>query len=154
MRAKTYSPEAGKGGGRQAIWDLLRKKGSVSTGELITASGSTYGAVTSYMAQLAAHDYVSSGEAGMFTLENNTGPRAPSANAAERTVYDWNLNPPMKPAELKKIWKKSGLSLNAFGLAIGMSVNQGTRIAQMIDGSRVISPTVEAAALAFKPPKA
>lgn len=158
MRPKTYNPKKGKGGGRQAMWDALRR-GPKSSGELATASGSAAGSVAAYMYALKAHGYVSSPEPGKFVLAKDTGKRAPSTNAAAGTLHDWNLHPAMTGKQLKAIWEKSGLSVAAWAQDAGLGAYGGRpgetgpsahHIVEMFDGKRPVSPAVEAKAIAFR----
>lgn len=135
--------------GRQAMWNLLRAGDEVSLAEMAEASGSPNISAATYMSALVCHGYVERVGRGSFRLVRNTGKCAPSTNAAAGTLFDWNLNPPMAPDRLRAIWQNSGLTLNKFGVALGLSVGSGTRLKQMIEGGRPISPSVEAAALAF-----
>ena len=147
-RPKTYNPKNGKGGGRQKIWTRLRK-GKCTIADLVEASGSADASVRSYLFVLVKHGYVQASGDGAYLLLNDTGIRAPSANMAEGTLYDWNLNKPMTGAQLRRLWQKSGLSMAAWCRAIGISSTQGAKIREMFDGTRAVGPTVEAGAKAF-----
>lgn len=158
-RPKTYDPAKGKGGGRQKMWDTLRRTAGrpFSIGELSQVSGSAETSVRSYLHVLVAHDYVERKEDGMFVLLKNTGPRAPSVNMAEGTLYDWNIHEPLTGAELRSLWAATGLSVKDWVQQAGLfdAANQATlnaaahRIIEMFDGKRPVSPAVEEKAKAF-----
>ena len=143
------------GGARQKIWNALRRrKTAVTISELAELSGSTASQIRGFLAVLKDHGYLDwtikyERAPVQVTLINNTGPRCPSVSIEKKTVHDWNLNPPMSRSDLRKVWKETGLSLSAFGDALGLGRNHGTKIKQMIDGSRPVSPAVEAAAKAL-----
>jgi len=161
-RPKTYSAANGKGGGRQKMWDALRKaKAPLSAADLVEVSGSAESSVRSYLHELRRHGYLSQEHEGSYVLIKNTGKRAPSVNMAERTLYDWNLNPPMTGKQLKALWEKSGLSIAQWARNAGMISETGAlghaarkggdthRIIEMFDGKRPVSPAIEAKAKAF-----
>lgn len=144
-RPKQYEAK----GGRQAMWTALRRGGELTLGTLAAASGSEASSVRVYMHALQVAGYLAH-EGDIYRLINDTGARAPSASTARgaTVVYDWNLNPPMRGSELRHIWQDTALSLSAFGAALGLGGNAATRLRQMMDGQRPISPAVETAALA------
>lgn len=147
-RPKTYDPKKGKGGGRQKIWARLRK-GKCGVAELVEASGSAESSVRSYVHQLVKHGYVQASGDGAYLLVNDTGHRAPSVNMAEGTLYDWNLHKPMTGAALRRIWEKSGLSVAAWCVKLGMVPTSNSKVLEMFDGKRPVSPAVEAKAKEF-----
>lgn len=155
-RPKSYDPKKGKGGGRQKMWNALRRGRAVSSGELMSASGSAESSVRSYIAALVKHEYVQRQEDGLYLLVKNTGARAPSVNMAEGTLYDWNVNKPMSGKALQALWKKTGLSVTEWarqaglgGSTDGMASQAAHRLIEMFDGKRPVSPTVEEKATAF-----
>lgn len=146
MTARTVRPYLRRGGGaRQRMWDLLRRRKSISLEALMEGSGATADSVRAYLRILANHGYVVHDEAS-FVLVKNTGVRAPAVNVTANSVHDWNENPPMAGSELRAIWKETGLSLRQFGFALGCGDNYSTRLRQMMETGRGISPAIEAAA--------
>lgn len=133
------------GGARQRIWAALRR-GPASTSDLAAIAGCAEASVRGYLSVLAEHGYIATDGDGRRVLLRDTGPRSPAVSLSRRTVWDWNLRPPMAPAELRAIWQASGLSLNGFGVAIGVGAHKGTHIRQMIDGRRPVGPSIEAGA--------
>lgn len=140
------------GGARQKVWNALRRRKSPATiRELADVSGATAPQVRGFLAVLHDHGYLDWRADGPtspaeVTLVKDTGPSCPSVSTERRTVHDWNVNPPMTGAELRRIWSESGLSMNQFGVALGLGQNNGTRLKQMMDGHRPVTPTVESAA--------
>lgn len=143
-------PISKAGGSRQRMWDLLRKsKRPMSPHEISNLAGCALQTAISYLSGLKAHKYVENID-GEWSLINNTGPRSPSINVNTGSFHDWNLVKPMTGKQLEKIWQASELSLNQFGVAVGLGQFNGDRIKHMISGQRPVSPKVEAGALALK----
>lgn len=146
-------PISKSGGSRQRIWNVLRSASRpLPAGEIATRARADQGTVWGYLSGLKSHGYAANGDEG-WTLEKNTGPRSPSINVNEGRFHDWNLAPSMSPAELRRAFKKSGLSMNQFGVAVGVGENNGTRIREMMDGGRPVSPKVEQGANKFLKPR-
>lgn len=142
-------PISKSGGSRQRVWTALRKASRpLSAGEISTIAKADKITVWGYLTGLKAHGYVANTEEG-WTLEKNTGPRSPSINVNTGSFHDWNLAPPMSGKELQKAFKASDLSMNQFGVAVGLGENNGMRLRQMLDGQRPVSPKIEEGAKKF-----
>ena len=132
-------------GYRQQAWDRLRggpwRQGVTA---LAKAIGCTREGLSSYLGILREQGYLA--QASDIELVKNTGPRAPSANLGRRSLHDWNLNPPMTGAQLQSAVRASGLSNAAWLAGRGFSPNGTTRLRQMMNGQRPVSPAIEEAA--------
>lgn len=131
-------------GSRQKIWDQLRgAEKPLKPEQIADRAGAQKSTVRSYIHGLKAHGYVVQNADGAYKLIRNTGPIAPALNHTTKTLDDKNLNPPMPPEELKKIYEDFGGSLNKFADALGLGLGNGTRIRQMMTGQRLITVAVE-----------
>ena len=137
------------GRSRQRIWDALRKaRRPLPAREIAVQAKADKVTVWGYLGGLKTAGYASDSEEG-WSLLRNTGPRSPSLNVNTGQFHDWNLEPSMSRKELARAFKASGLSMNQFGVAVGLGENNGTRIRQMMDGQRPVSPKVEEGARKF-----
>lgn len=142
-------PISKSGGSRQRIWAALRRASRpLPVAEIATRAGCAVQTAQGYLAGLKMRGYVTNdvpdGEG--WSMVKNTGARSPSINLNTGSFHDWNLVKPMSGKELERIWKSSGLSLNQFGVAIGLGENNGDRIKHMLSGQKPVSPKVEAGA--------
>lgn len=147
---KANRPISKSGGSRQRIWTALCKASRpLTVNDIATIAEADKITAWGYLTGLKAHGYVNNDDEA-WVLKKNTGPRSPSINVNTGTFHDWNLAKTMTGKELERIWKASELSLNQFGVAVGLGPFNGDRIKHMISGQRPVSPKVEAGALVLK----
>ncbi len=132
-------------GYRQRAWDALRKNIYADAALLAEMAGATSGGLSAYITALKERGYIVQAPEGI-ELTRDTGPRAPSFNVGAGEFRDWNLQPAMRPAELKAVIRESGLTLAAWLAAHGFDRHNTTRLRQMLNGQRPISDAITAAA--------
>lgn len=138
------------GGARQRIWNaLMIASRPMSLSELVEASAATDGGARSYLHGLNSHGYLDRPERGFYVLTKKTGPEAPAYSAKSGEFHDWNLNPVMTTAELKRAVDDHGGSLAAFCRDIGLSGNTAGHVAKMLRGQKHVTTEVDSAVRAW-----
>ena len=162
----TTRPQQRKSGGaRQKIWNALRRRSQpVTIAELAELSGSTRSQIRAFLSVLHNHGYLDWRSEYQrapveVTLVIDTGPQCPSVSTEKNTMHDWNLNPAMPANDLKKLFQSlreeaeknygENYSMNRFGVDLGLGENNGSRIRDMMNGRRPISPAIERGAKAL-----
>lgn len=133
-------------GYRQKAWTALRKSEFASVAALADHIKCSPDGLRAYVAGLEAHGYVQRGNLGQLTLARNTGARAPSWSVHTGNLRDWNLEPSMTASQLRTAIKKSGMTVVEWLRAHGKHEAGATRLRQMMNGQRPVSPEIEAAA--------
>jgi len=137
------------GGQRQRIWNaLLIADEPLSIEEIQRQAGGEPPSIRLYLNGLAKHGYTVN-QLG-WTLLKKTGPEAPAYSDQTKDMRDWNLDLPMKPAELQAAFAAHGGSINQFCIAIGLEPYMVTRLRQMMAGQRPVTTNIETAVKAWR----
>lgn len=133
------------GGARQRAWDLLLRSEVQSAAALAAQICAEPGSISPYLNGLIKHGYLVKSSGGQLALQKKTGPRAPGWSVHTGEMVDWNLVTTASPEALRSAIKASGLSISAWLRAAGLPEYETTRVRQMMNGQRPISPRVAAA---------
>ena len=128
------------GGSRQTAWDKLHLADFATVEELGVAVGCPGSSLRPYVAALEKRGYVRRLATGHIHLDRYTGPRAPSWSVHTDDFRDWNLDPPMAGEELARLIDLSGLSIAQWVRAADLPRPHSTRVRQMINGQRPVTP--------------